>query len=147
MVIGSNGHIEPGVSPEYNPADLRDLPPAGRARLRCLVARAAQRRCPECGAAGIFANWLTLKPRCLRCGYVFEREQGYFLGAYAVNLVVAELLTVGLLVGLMIWTALSWIALEAIVIPLAIGLPLLFFPYARTFWMAFDLWFTPHNQR
>ena len=65
---------------------LPNLPPAGWPRLRGLLGRALRRRCPQCGASGIFAHWLTIKEACPRCGYVFARETGYFLGAYLVNL-------------------------------------------------------------
>lgn len=126
---------------------VRDLPPAGWPRLRTLLARALRRRCPECGGGDIFQSYLAIKDRCPRCGYVFAREGGYFLGGYALNLIVAEFIPVGLMIALLIWSDLSWIALEALLIPLAVGLPFLFFPFARTLWMALDLFFTPVNQR
>lgn len=85
--------------------------------------------------------------RCPRCGYEFAREGGYFLGAYALNLIVAEFIPVGVMTALLIWSDLSWIVLEAVLVPLAIGLPFLLYPFARTFWMALDLTFQPINQR
>lgn len=128
-----------------NPA-LRNLPPSGWPRLRTLVGRALMRHCPECGYNHIFANWFTIKDACPRCGYVFAREGGYFLGAYAVNLVAAEFITVFLLVLFLIKTDYHWVTLELIFIPMGIILPLLFFPYSRMLWMAIDLYFTPENQ-
>jgi uncharacterized protein (DUF983 family) len=125
----------------------RDLPDAHGPRLRRLLARAVLKRCPQCGARGIFENWFSLSESCPRCAYRFERESGYFLGAYALNLIVAEMIPIALLIGLFIWADLSWIAMEAILIPLVIGLPLLLFPYARTMWMALDLMITRDNQR
>ena len=84
---------------------------------------------------------------CPRCGYEFAREGGYFLGAYALNLLAAEFIPVGLMIALLIWSDLDWVVLELILIPLAVGLPFLFYPFARTFWMAMDLTFQPVNQR
>lgn len=85
--------------------------------------------------------------RCPRCGYEFARESGYFLGSQSVNLVAAEIIPVGLMVGLFMWTDLSWILLEVILIPLAVILPILLYPFACTIWMAIDLYATPVNQR
>ncbi|MCC6792791.1 MAG: DUF983 domain-containing protein [Thermomicrobiales bacterium] len=130
------------VRPEY-----WNLPSSGLSRLRVLLARAFRRRCPLCGSSGIFKNWFTIKDRCPRCGYQYARESGYFLGAYPLNLVAAELIPVLLMVGLLVWTDVSWILLEAILIPLAVGLPFLFFPYAQMVWLAIDLFITPVNQR
>jgi uncharacterized protein (DUF983 family) len=118
---------------------LRNLPPSGWPRLKTLLVRAVTRRCPHCGAPDIFRNYLTLKDHCPRCGYTFEREEGYFLGAYAVNLLAAEFITVALLVYFLVNTDYSWVTLELIFIPLAVLLPILFFPFARTLWMTIDL--------
>jgi uncharacterized protein (DUF983 family) len=124
---------------DVDPATLRDLPPRGWPRLRTLLLRAITRRCPHCGSRAIFRNYLSLRDRCPRCDYRFEREEGYFLGAYALNLIAAEFITVALLLAFLLRTSYSWVTLEIIFIPLGIGLPILFFPFSRTFWMALDL--------
>ena len=127
--------------------DRRNLPSTGLARVSTLLTRAVRRRCLECGSSGIFSNYLSIERACPNCGYVFERESGYFLGAYAVNLIAAEFITVALLIYFFVATDYSWVVLEAIFIPMGIILPLLFFPYSRMFWMALDLAFTRENQR
>lgn len=125
---------------------LRDLPDEGWPRFSTLIRRAGSLHCPECGAPGILKNWLTMRERCPRCAYLFEREDGYFLGAYAINLIVAEFITIGLLVWFLVASDYSWVILELIFIPMAVLLPLAFFPYARTLFMALDLNFTHENQ-
>ena len=115
--------------------------------MRTLLARALRRCCPECGGRGIFKKWIFMHDRCPRCGYEFARESGYFLGSQSVNLVGAEIVPVGLMIGFFIWTDFSWILLEAILLPLAVFLPFLFYPYACTIWMGIDLYLTPVNQR
>jgi hypothetical protein len=74
---------------------------------------ACQCRCPYCGAGGVFEGWFTLKRHCPGCNSLFAHEDGYFLGSYAINLVVTELLTVGLVVWLIAGTNLG--AVDAIV--------------------------------
>jgi uncharacterized protein (DUF983 family) len=118
------------------------------ASIPTLIARAFKRQCPVCGRNGIWKSWITLKDSCPNCGYPFTRgEGGYFLGAYALNLIVAEFITMIVLTFLLIRTDWEWWEIELVVIPLAIGLPLVFFPYSRGLWMALDLTFTPKNQR
>jgi len=122
------------------------LPAGGRARLGALVGRALTRRCPYCGGGDIFKGWFALKERCPTCGVSYEREEGYFLGAYALNLIVAEFLGLGLAVYLIFATPISrWDLLwqEAIAVALAVVFPLLFFPYSRTAWIALDLLVDP----
>ena len=69
----------------------------GTPRNRFLVTmrRALTRRCPYCGGPGIYEGYFALRERCPSCGVRFEREEGYFLGAYALNLIVAEFLGLG----------------------------------------------------
>jgi uncharacterized protein (DUF983 family) len=122
-------------------ADIRrwNLPESPALRLSTLLGRAVSRRCPYCGARGIFTNYWALHVQCPRCGVVFEREDGYFLGAYAINLIAAEFLGFGGILILLVWTELSTLALQMIAVVVAIGLPVLAYPFTRSLWMALDL--------
>jgi uncharacterized protein (DUF983 family) len=46
-------------------------------------------RCPACGAGGAFRGTYRLRERCGRCGVVFERDGGTWLGAAALTYAVA----------------------------------------------------------
>ena len=108
--------------------------------------RALVRRCPYCGSPGIFDGYFALRERCPRCGVRFEREEGYFLGAYALNLIVAEFLGLGLALFLIFKTELRNFPLiwqEVIAVALAIAFPVALFPFSRTVWIAMDLIFHP----
>lgn len=122
---------------------LVDIPAAGWPRVWTLVSRALRLRCPFCGGSGIWQSWLTIKDACPDCGTRFAREQGYFLGSMLVNLVAAEFITVATIVALFVFTDLSWVWMEIIVLPMALGLPLLFWPFARTLWIAADIVISP----
>jgi len=108
--------------------------------------RAITRRCPYCGSPGIYDGYFALREQCPRCGVRFEREEGYFLGAYALNLIVAEFVGLGLAIILIFKTDLRDLQLiwqELIAVTLAIAFPVAFFPYSRTVWIAMDLGFHP----
>lgn len=134
------------AAPVTERRDLWQLPatPGGRFLfgLKCTLTR----RCPYCGSGGIFQNFWMMKDHCPTCGVAFEREDGYFLGAYAFNLIFAEFLGLGLALVLIFLTALrdadfmvQWVAIVA----LAVLFPILLFPYSRGVWMAMDLAFHP----
>jgi uncharacterized protein (DUF983 family) len=122
---------------------LRDLPDRGRQRLFTLLRRACALACPLCGYRSIFQRWLSLRDCCPRCGYQFEREDGYFLGADTINLVLAVLVALAAMIVLLVATSLGVVSLLAIMLPVTAGLPVLFFPFSRTFWMAIDLQIDP----
>ena len=112
------------------------------------IGRALLLRCPRCGGRGILKSWFKLKHECPTCGLVLDRgEADYWYGGFAVNFVAAELIGVGIIVGYVLWhwpdvpwTRVQWGA------PVVIALvPILFFPFARTIWLAADLHFRPEE--
>lgn len=57
-----------------------------------MFGRALRRRCPRCGGRGIFRPYFNMKEHCPTCGLALDRgeSEDYWLGAYAINLVVWE---------------------------------------------------------
>ena len=118
-----------------------------RPTLGTLVGRALLLRCPRCGARGIWRSWFKMKHACPVCGQVFERGEAhdFFIGAYLINLVVAE--TAAIVVAAVMWIVLgsrvSFNVLWGASMALAIVMPMLFYPFARELWLALDLHFRP----
>lgn len=120
-----------------------NLPQSGGARFIAGSWRAFRKRCPYCDGTSVFKSWFTLKDRCPSCRTLYAYEDGYFLGAYAINLVVTELLTVAVVIWLIAGTDLGVLPMQLIGISLAILLPLLFYPNALLIWVAIDNTFHP----
>ncbi len=119
------------------------LPRASGARFVTGLWRAIRKRCPCCGGASVFRSWFTLEDRCPSCRTLYAYEDGYFLGAYVINLVVTELLTVAVVIWLIAGTDLEVLPMQLIGISLAVLLPLLFYPIALFIWVAIDNTFRP----
>jgi hypothetical protein len=92
-------------------------------------------------------TWFALRQRCPSCGLAFGRgeDSDYWLGAYAINLVLAEGLAavIALAVLWMAWPRYTIAQVTGTV--LAIALPILLFPFSRTLWLAWDLSFRPRE--
>jgi uncharacterized protein (DUF983 family) len=112
----------------------------GRVRM---MGRGATKRCARCGSGHLFKRWFTMVPDCPGCGLHFEREQGYFTGASAVNTIVIGGLFAVIFVGSLIATApdIPVVPLLAVVVPLMAFGPLLFYPFSKTIWVAVDMAF------
>jgi uncharacterized protein (DUF983 family) len=134
---------------ENRPAARADRPVA-HPPLTTLLGRAVRRRCPRCGVGGIWRSWFAMTHACPRCGLVFERGESsdFFIGAYLINLVVAELSAV--LVAAVMWITLgsrvSFNALWGASMLLAVVMPIVFYPFSRGLWLAFDLHFRPSER-
>ena len=99
-------------------------------------------RCPRCREGRVFLGTLAMNARCPRCDLVFEREQGYFLGAMYFSYgfaVLAVVLPVTVMVVARVEPALTGAVALVVLLPLA---PLLF-RYGRVVWLHFDHNFDP----
>src|SRR5438067_1272182 len=95
-----------------------------------LLLRGLLLRCPNCGKGKLFRKGFTMYETCPVCGWRFEREEGYWTGAMAVNLVVTELIIAFVAVPVAIWLAVSHLPLTPLIIfglPMPFLLPFLFF--------------------
>lgn len=110
--------------------------------------RAMLLRCPRCGSPGILATWFRMKDRCPRCTLALDRgeQPDFWLGAYAINLVVAESLA-AIIALAVLWA--EWPEsgpAQATGMVLVIALPIVFYPFSRALWLAWDLTFRPKEE-
>ncbi len=138
--------MPPPISDPADPTDPTDptdpaaVPPRGT-----LARRALTRRCPLCGARRIFRHWFTMLPRCPGCGLRFQREAGHWSGDLGINTIVSfgTLLVVLLGTSLLTYPNIDAGKLLVACAATAIGVPVLFYPFSKTIWLAFDLAVNP----
>jgi len=115
-------------------------------RILTLFGRALRLRCPNCGGGPLFVRWLTVLPNCPTCGFALERgESGYQVGSYMFNLIASEMLFAVIFVGVLLatWPTPPWALLQYGGGALMLLAPVLFFPWTKTLFLAFDLLFRP----
>jgi uncharacterized protein (DUF983 family) len=97
-------------------------------------------RCPRCGSGHLFRRYFHLVPDCPRCGLHFEREAGYFAGALAINIMCVGGLFAIVFVSLLVATipAIPVAPILAIVVPIVVIGPIVWYPFSKTLWMAVD---------
>jgi uncharacterized protein (DUF983 family) len=121
-----------------------------RPTLGRLTGRALLLRCPRCGGRGIWESWFKMKHACPTCGQVLERGESrdFWIGAYLINLVVAETAAVliAAIVWLTLWPRVSFNFLWGASMVLAVVTPIVFYPFSRDLWLAWDLHFRPHEE-
>jgi uncharacterized protein (DUF983 family) len=125
--------------------DVYPHPPTTR-----MIGRGLRRRCPLCGAGGLFRAWVKPLPSCPRCQLKLDRGEGdFFLGSYTLNFVAVQLLLVGFLLGSVMatWPAVPWRTLLWVGAALVVLAPIAFYPSSRTVWLAIDLTMRPPTPR
>ena len=83
---------------------------------------------------------------CDYCGLIYEREQGYFVGAIYINVIATESLLLGaLLIYTLITGNISQTILTVLIV-LALTLPLVFFHHSRSLWLCVDYILNPRER-
>jgi uncharacterized protein (DUF983 family) len=113
---------------------------AGTARAARILRRGLRLRCPRCGGTRLFPRgaWFTMAGQCALCGLLFERAQGYFVGAIYLNYAATTLLVVTGYLLLWKFTALSTTQQFMIWVPVVLVFPLWFFRLSRSLWLALE---------
>jgi len=132
--------------PSGTTSDLADLEPfdiEGHKLIAFL--RGCRKHCAVCNSGGLFTRWFTLAERCPRCNLRFERIEGHWTGDLGINTIVSfGTLLIALIVGFLLsWPEAPGIALFIVAISIAGFVPLVFFPFSKTIWLAIDLIFRP----
>ena len=107
---------------------------------RRFFGRAALLRCPLCGQPRIFDRWLTIAAECPGCAHRYQREEGYWLGAIAINTVATVLVFAALLVAgaVITWPDVPWIGLTVASVIVNAIFPIAFYPWSKTLWVAVE---------
>lgn len=83
--------------------------------------------------------------RCPNCGLTFGRFEGQWIGAIGINTIASFfILMITIVISIAVTYPNSSVrALIALAIGVAVIMPVLLFPFSRTFWTAIDVSMTP----
>jgi len=127
--------------PVPGPAPTTRMPPSPRR----MVGRGLVRHCAVCGSGHLFRRWFRMVERCPRCDLRFERIEGHWTGDLGINTIVSfGSLLLALVVGFLVtWPDVPGVALFVVAVTIAVVVPLAFYPFSKTLWLALDLLMRP----
>jgi hypothetical protein len=79
--------------------------------------------------------------RCPHCGFRYERESGYWVGAIIINTAATEALFGVLFVAVLVATLpdVAWLPVIIVGVLTNVIVPILFYPLSKTVWVAIDV--------
>jgi uncharacterized protein (DUF983 family) len=116
-------------------------------RTRRILTRSLKLQCPACGETPLYQSPFRMWSHCSNCGYIFEREQGYFIGAIYANVIATETVLVAVYLALLLFTALTNEATTYLLLIIGVTFPLIFFHHSRSLWLGIDYLLMPPHER
>ncbi len=139
VVSGESHRLLSHDSPlTYSPTQLPS-------RFSLLLSRSLRLVCPLCGRGKLFRNWFVMHKHCPNCGVQFEREPGFFLGSIYINYGLTALIATIAYPILLFRHGVPETPLVIGTLAFAVFFPMLWFPWARSLWLGFDLWRDPRD--
>lgn len=102
------------------------------------IGRALTLRCPACGNSSIIQKPFHIKHHCDRCRSLFKREEGFFVGAILMNVVVSELIILAVCFFALLLLGVEYDDVLIVLFVVAVVFPILFFHHSWSLWLAFD---------
>ena len=102
------------------------------------LARGARLRCPACGRRSVFQAPFRVRPFCPSCGAVFQREEGFFVGAVMLNVVTTEAAVMAAAAGGLLLLPGEDQTLLPLLFAVALLFPVAFYHHAWSLWLACD---------
>ena len=100
--------------------------------------RALKLRCPACGQSSIIDRPFHIKHYCEHCRSIFKREEGFFVGAILVNVVMSELIILIVCFFFLLVFGAKYEKVLGVLFAVAVTFPLLFYHHSWSIWLAFD---------
>jgi uncharacterized protein (DUF983 family) len=110
-----------------------------------LIGRGARKHCPVCNQGHLFRRWFVMVERCPRCGLKFQRIDGHWSGDLGLNTIVSFSLLFVVVLGttLATWPDVNTPLLAILAGATTVLVPLVYFPFSKTMWLAIDLALRP----
>jgi uncharacterized protein (DUF983 family) len=102
------------------------------------LSRGARLKCPACGRAFIFEAPFRRRLNCPACGALFEREEGYFVGAISINLVTTEAALLFVYFVCLLTVGFDESLIFKVLLPVALLFPVAFYHHSWGAWLGFD---------
>lgn len=99
-------------------------------------------RCPRCLRGPVYRGFMRMHPACPRCGYHFEREEGYFYGAMYASWFFMMATVLPVMVVLLVVSRDPWLITGVLSLQVLLQAPVAYM-YSRVIWMHIDLHFDP----
>jgi uncharacterized protein (DUF983 family) len=95
-------------------------------------------RCPVCGRASVAKRPFRIRHYCPVCGALFQREEGFFVGAIAINLVTTEAAVLVVYGACLLAGVTNFELVIPALVAVALLFPAAFYHHSWSLWLSLD---------
>ncbi|PWT95973.1 MAG: hypothetical protein C5B55_00590 [Blastocatellia bacterium] len=106
--------------------------------VKAVLDRATKLRCPACGKDSILDGPFKIKHHCSSCSAHFKREEGFFVGAILVNVVITELVILLVCFFSLLVLSADYSKVLYVLFAIAVIFPVGFYHHSWSLWLGFD---------
>lgn len=128
----------PAGSPELPTSEAPEVLKNERPPIKDLLLRCLRLRCPVCGQSSVFERWFHVRHHCLSCRALFQREDGFFVGAIVINIITTEVLIIAIYVVCLLLISSRFQLMLNILFIFGISFPVAFYHHSWSVWLSFD---------
>lgn len=99
--------------------------------------RCLRLRCPACGQSLIAQSPFKIRHHCPSCGVLFQREDGFFVGAITINVVITELIVLALYLTCLL-TMNNYQLILVVLFVVGLLFPVAFYHHSWSLWLSLD---------
>ena len=107
-------------------------------RVAATLLRGLRLRCPVCAGASVFRRPFKVRHHCPACGALFQREEGFFVGALMLNVVATEAAVLAAYGLLLLALGGQDARVLSLLFAVALLFPFAFYHHAWSLWLAAD---------
>lgn len=101
------------------------------------IGRCLRLLCPVCGEALIIQSPFKIRHHCPSCRALYQREDGFFVGAITINVVVTELIILALYLACMVLLS-DFQLMLTILFVTGLVFPIAFYHHSWSIWLSLD---------
>lgn len=109
-----------------------------RRTLTATVFRSARLLCPVCGSALVFQTPFKIRHHCPACRALFQREEGFFVGAIMINVVTTEFIVLVVAALCLLVFGVSGALTLPVLLVVALLFPVAFYHHSWSLWLGAD---------
>lgn len=122
------------MSEPQKPLTVIETPAFTIKNVRLIIGRGFRKECPACGEKTMFSSYFNMRETCANCGVRYDREDGEYVAAMYMSIMIVTVIFVALYVVLEYEFHASLMVELLVLVTINATFPIWFYPRSKGIW-------------